>query len=471
MLVIRYLLVLILSLLSTTSAWASNTLPDHIAGALCVVRADNQIVLVDELITGQLSLPGGTVVSGEPPAIAAQRETWEEAGLSVTVGDVLGYTDSAVVFDCVSDSEVISYQARNELGGFELPIWFAPHYGVEVSRAMLLPPIELEANQYRYPEQWSEINELFLSATDQPVTYVTELVGAAPKVHQVELNWIVSLQNTFDNLPSVFSSTALLTDLLVKPWVFIIILPLIAWYFGRNFALKFGFTLISVTLLTLIAHQGFGFPPPHAYLPTLKLVMSSGYSFPSLLAALWVSLSLLVFWKLKCLFEQKSTVIVVVGLLWIMLFKSYSGSAFFSDVLIGGVLGALTTWHIVRLDAKPDVDISVLLSSKGVWWGLCLLSIVLTVIWPLPTFSFWVAILMTIACLVTLTDSKLLVGQFSFKVVIGVIVMLLAGNFLISWAGSFVSFSGIASFIVETLRFPILILFGVVAFRLPWARK
>ena len=270
--VIRYLLVFILSLLSATSAWANNTLPDHIAGALCVVRADNQIVLVDELITGHLSLPGGTVVSGEPPAIAAQRETWEEAGLSVTVGDVLGYTDSAVVYDCISDSEVISYQARNELGGFELPIWFAPHYGVEVSRAMLLPPTELEANQYRYPDQWSEINEFFLSAKNQPVTYVTELVGAAPKVHQAELNGIVSLQNTFDNLPNIFANTVLLTDLLAKPWIFIVILPLVAWYFGRNFALKFGFTLISVTLLTLIAHQGFGFPRPHAYLPTLKLV-------------------------------------------------------------------------------------------------------------------------------------------------------------------------------------------------------
>ena len=469
--VIRYLLVLILSLLSTTSVWANNILPDHIAGALCVVRADNQIVLVDELITGQLSLPGGTVVSGEDPAIAAQRETWEEAGLSVTVGDVLGYTDSAVIYDCISDSEVISYQARNELGGFELPIWFAPHYGVEVSRAMLLPPTALPTNQYRYPEQWSEINELFLSATNQPVTYVTELVGAAPKVHQVELGWIISLQNMFDNLPSIFSNTVLLTDLLAKPWAFIVILPLIAWHFGRNFALKFGFTLISVTLLTLIAHQGFGFPRPHAYLPTLKLVMSSGYSFPSLLAALWVSLTLLVLWKLKRLFEQKSILIVLAGLLWIMLFKAYTGSAFFSDVLMGGLLGALTTWHIVRLDSKPDVDISVLLSSKGVWWGLCLLSIVLTVIWPLPMFSFWVAILMTIACLVTLTDSKPLTGQFSFKIVLGVMVMLLAGNLLISWAGSFVSFSGIASFVVDTLRFPILILFGVVAFRLPWARK
>lgn len=241
------------------------------------------------------------------------------------------------------------------------------------------------------------------------------------------MNGIVSLQNTFDNLPNVFANTVLLTDFLAKPWIFIVILPLVAWHFGRNFALKFGFTLISVTLLTLIAHQGFGFPRPHAYLPTLKLVTSSGYSFPSLLAALWVSLTLLVCWKLKRLTDQKSLLIVTVGLLWIMLFKTYSGSAFFSDVLMGGVLGALTTWHIVRLDSKPDIDISVLLSSKSVWWGLCLLSIVLTVIWPLPTFTFWVAILMTIACLVTLTDSKPLTGQFSFNIVIGVIVMLLAG--------------------------------------------
>ncbi|MEF1282136.1 DNA mismatch repair protein MutT, partial [Vibrio fortis] len=111
-----------------------------------------------------------------------------------------------------------------------------------------------------------------------------------------------------------------------------------------------------------------------------------------------------------------------------------------------------------------------LLSSKAVWWGLAIISIVLTVIWPLPTFTFWVAILMTIACLVTLTHANPLVGQFSFNIVLGVIVLLLVTNGVISWAGSFVSFSGIGSLIIETLRFPLLILLGVVAFRLPWKR-
>ncbi|MDK9737016.1 phosphatase PAP2 family protein [Vibrio sp. D404a] len=466
----RFFLVLLVSILGVTNASAQEQLPDNLAGALCLVRADDQIVLVDELITGQLSLPGGTIVSGEPAYVAAQRETWEEAGLAVTVGDVLGYTDGAVIFDCISDSEIISYDTKNELGGFELPIWFAPHYGVEVSRAMLLAPQTLDASEYRYPEQWGMIVEMFGRASDQPVTYVSELVGAAPAIHQAELSAITMLQNGINSLPSLIGNTILATNLFAQPWIFIIILPLVAWHFGRNFALKFGFTLISVTLLTLIAHQGFGLPRPHAYLPTLKLVESSGYSFPSMLAGIWVSLTSLAVWKLKKLDDQKAWMWIGIGLLWITLFKAYSGSAFFSDVMMGAVLGGLATWHIVRLDAKPDVNISELLSSRSVWWGLVVISIVLTVIWPLPTFSFWVAVLMTIACLVTLTHAKPLTGQFSFKIVVGVIALLLMTNGLISWAGSFVSFSGIGSLIVETLRFPLLILLGVVGFRLPWKR-
>lgn len=466
----RFFLVLLVSILGVTNASAQEQLPDNLAGALCLVRADDQIVLVDELITGQLSLPGGTIVSGEPAYVAAQRETWEEAGLAVTVGEVLGYTDGAVIFDCISDSEIISYDSKNEIGGFELPIWFAPHYGVEVSRAMLLAPQTLDASEYRYPEQWGTIVEMFGRASYQPVTYVSELVGAAPAIHQAELSAITMLQNGINSLPSLIGNTILATNLFAQPWIFIIILPLVAWHFGRNFALKFGFTLISVTLLTLIAHQGFGLPRPHAYLPTLKLVESSGYSFPSMLAGIWVSLMSLAVWKLKKLDDQKAWMWIGIGLLWITLFKTYSGSAFFSDVIMGAVLGGLATWHIVRLDAKPDVNISELLSSRSVWWGLVVISIVLTVIWPLPTFSFWVAVLMTIACLVTLTHAKPLTGQFSFKIVVGVIALLLMTNGLISWAGSFVSFSGIGSLIVETLRFPLLILLGVVGFRLPWKR-
>ncbi|NMV06085.1 NUDIX hydrolase, partial [Vibrio parahaemolyticus] len=113
--------------ISTAKATAS-----EVKGALCIVRADDKLVLVHEVLTDKISLPGGTIIDGESPQVAAQRETWEETGIVVTVGEELGRTDTAVFYDCISDSDIIAFSMNNSLGGNELPIWFAPHYGVEV---------------------------------------------------------------------------------------------------------------------------------------------------------------------------------------------------------------------------------------------------------------------------------------------------------------------------------------------------
>ncbi|WP_196351696.1 NUDIX hydrolase, partial [Vibrio campbellii] len=57
--------------ISPTSA--ANPLPEDIKGALCVVRADDKLVLIHEILTNKISLPGGTIIEGESPKLAAQR--------------------------------------------------------------------------------------------------------------------------------------------------------------------------------------------------------------------------------------------------------------------------------------------------------------------------------------------------------------------------------------------------------------
>ncbi|MBO0180612.1 NUDIX hydrolase, partial [Vibrio parahaemolyticus] len=83
--------------ISTAKATAS-----EVKGTLCIVRADDKLVLVHEVLTDKISLPGGTIIDGESPQVAAQRETWEETGIVVTVGEELGRTDTAVFYDCIS---------------------------------------------------------------------------------------------------------------------------------------------------------------------------------------------------------------------------------------------------------------------------------------------------------------------------------------------------------------------------------
>lgn len=93
-------LILVLMSFVATSAYAQ-TEQEAIKGGVCVVRVDDKVVLVHEILTKKLALPGGRVERGEDPAITAQRETWEETGLVVSVKRELGRYDDAIFYDCV----------------------------------------------------------------------------------------------------------------------------------------------------------------------------------------------------------------------------------------------------------------------------------------------------------------------------------------------------------------------------------
>ncbi|EPF7601036.1 bifunctional NUDIX hydrolase/phosphatase PAP2 family protein [Vibrio vulnificus] len=460
---------LIISLVFSTFSFAasSTSLPEGLKGALCIVRADDKLVLVNEILTHQISLPGGTIIAGEDPAVTAQRETWEETGLVVTVDKVLGYNEQAVFYDCISDSSVVAFNFNNSLDGNELPVWFAPHYGVEIASAMLLSPLALEASQYRYPQQWPMVQQMFGQATDQAVAYVNDLVESAPSYHQVELGWLMQLQSFVASSP-VLSALGLLLSYfaiyLTSPEILLVVMPLAMWRFGRDFTYQLFFAVVATSLLCLVAQQGFALPRPHVYWPVLEMTQSYGFGFPSLPIAVWACLSALILHRLAWLRSGRALRLTSLVISVVMLGKFYSGAAFIADMMIGGLLGGLVAWHIIRLDSKPNVNVAQLLGAKSVWIAMAVLAAVLTAMWPLPVFSAWLATLIVISLLVVFfKTSKVSLSQGHTLIIV---VALLSFNLIITLAQGVIAYSGLYSFIVETLRYPLIaLLFAVLTKR------
>ncbi|WP_322802694.1 NUDIX domain-containing protein [Vibrio alfacsensis] len=442
---------------------------EGLKGAICIVRADNKITVIHEILTDKISLPGGTIMEGEPPQVAAQRETWEETGLVVTVGKELGRSDTAVFYDCVSDSEVVAFSMTNSLGGNEIPTWFAPHYGVEVASAMLLSPRELVSSLYRYPNQWSHVTQMYEKATEQPVQYVNQLIDSAPAFRQIELAWMVDLQTWAGSFSATSRDTACelakLVTGLTNPTFLLFLFPFVMMKFGIRFVHRLFFAIAATSLMVLVAQQGFSLPRPHVYVPIAELTHSFGFSFPSLPIAVWFCVMTFIFQRTQSFGLNRTTLLVVLVTLIVMACKFFLGTAFVLDMVVGAILGKLVAWHVLRLEGKPDVNIDDLLCSKSVWFVMTGITAVISVIWPLPVFVSWLAILITMSALVlTYKEAE---GEFERRQTLFVILALLLVDQLYCYFETLVSFSSLWSLVMNTLHYPLLmLLFMVLAKRL-----
>lgn len=149
--------------------------------------------------------------------------------------------------------------------------------------------------------------------------------------------------------------------------------------------------------------------------------------------------------------------------IWLSFANFYSGTAFLLDSLSGALLGMLCAWHLIRLESKSEVDSSALMTSKVVWGILLVACGVMALFWPIPIFTYWLAIVFTVLGLMMALDSEN--SAVTGKQICGLIAALIVVNGLVSFAAQQVSMSSVASLTVEALRYPILICLFVFSLR------
>ncbi len=112
------------------------------AGCLAVVHGR---ILVVESRTGRISPPGGSAVEGEAAQCTAHRETFEETGLDLIVGDLLQVFDTGFhLYYC---------EIKADSGGID-------HNPFEVKRGYWLPFEHFDEVMWRYPGQGEALYRL-----------------------------------------------------------------------------------------------------------------------------------------------------------------------------------------------------------------------------------------------------------------------------------------------------------------------
>lgn len=109
---------------------------DAIGNAGCWVVSKQQLLLVQQR-SGKYSFPGGTSVPGELAQCTAHRETLEETGFNVSVGELKHRFDNGFyLFNCRASGDAAAVQA-----------W------MEVADVVWVAPADIPQQQWRFPYQ------------------------------------------------------------------------------------------------------------------------------------------------------------------------------------------------------------------------------------------------------------------------------------------------------------------------------
>lgn len=123
------------------------------ANAGCLIRINDELVTIGHRLTGKLDIPGGTTEGGESAQCTAHRETWQETGFNVQVGQLLGVKDNGFRFYQCN----LAGDFTGEIKQFPVPDWSS----TEVTAIQLKDPFATRDTDWRYPDELIEIRGMF----------------------------------------------------------------------------------------------------------------------------------------------------------------------------------------------------------------------------------------------------------------------------------------------------------------------
>ncbi|MFM4719682.1 bifunctional NUDIX hydrolase/phosphatase PAP2 family protein [Aeromonas bivalvium] len=323
---IRYVCCLLLALLTAPPVLAQSA-P---SGAVCVVKHQDKVLLVQDRVSSRYSLTGGYIDQGETPAQAALRELFEETGLRGRIVAPLGRWRSAELFACQSLSPI-----RAQSGTGAVSLLQAPNRDGEVLSALLIAPTTLPHALRRFPAQLDWIVPRLASIPDSEVTWVADFRSGANALHDRELTLIRQMQSLIGpkalwlQLANLAGSTPFL--LLLIPFL----LPLLGW--PRVWQLLFA--MLWLALLTQLAKEAVAWPRPFNFMPDLAPHAVSGFGMPSgHTATAMLGWGLLLGWAWP---KRRGAALTLALLLGSAtgLARVWLGVHFISDVVAGLLLG------------------------------------------------------------------------------------------------------------------------------------
>jgi membrane-associated phospholipid phosphatase len=337
-------------------------------GAACIIFVNDEIVLVKDTLNNRLSFPGGYLHSDESPEQAAQRETYEETGLKVTVGPQISNANQSAQYLCRSDAPIPILSRQ----GFESrPIVYAlsaSDYAKEIRQVYLIPPRSVKASELRFPHQIDALPDLkrypewqsrpsLLQEQDLPIS----------KPHKVELETVAQLQQ---KLAPQADPLFRLLNALGENSLFFVLVPVIWAYAGWNIGLRCIVLLIISAELSNVMKALFAQPRPFHLMPQLQRMEAYGFGMPS-----GHALVATAFWGycwhsfkhlLPAHYRRPGLGVLIALLIGSALARVYWGVHFFSDVIVGAGLGLLLLCLFIRLQ-RPGRRYQILSARKLPW--------------------------------------------------------------------------------------------------------